>query len=354
MQTDKGVPAHFLIFVPEILGSKLRDRKTQQVAWIDFSSVPLNPLNWGAWIDETLKTLAYPNDDLEPAGLLDEVVFVPPLFRQEQYGRMIAAPKRIGYRTGAASPGSGPPLYTFAYDWRQDNRVSAHQLAEAIERWAALHPGAQPWIIAHSMGGMVSRWYIEKLGGKDRVGRLFLIASPWDGATRALQVLFEGFQVLFRRWFNLFDIPGLTRDCVRTWPSLYQLLPYKNPFLRSQDNEVIDLRGSAGWLEAEQRRLLEDGLRFNEELGTVASIPETTCYFGRKVPTPTAGTLTTAAGGAWKGITWVTTEAGDGTVPERSAVHAHAREKVPIAAGHGDIYVDPALVEVLQWELSDK
>jgi hypothetical protein len=89
-------------------------------------------------------------------------------------------------------------------------------------------------------------------------------------------------------------------------------------------------------------------------LGTAASARETVCFFGRKVPTPTFGTLTTAAGGAWKGIVWGATEAGDGTVPERSAVHPAAQTKLPFAASHGDIYVNPALLDVLKWELSDK
>jgi pimeloyl-ACP methyl ester carboxylesterase len=354
--TPGGTPDHFLVFVPGILGSKLRDRRTGKIVWLDFSSVPLNPLRWGGWIDGLFKALAYPNPDLEPAGLVDEVVFVPPLFKQEHYGRLAAALQGIGYQIDPPGPGGGAPaLYTFPYDWRQDNRISARQLGDSIDRWRANHPGAQAWILAHSMGGMVSRWYIEKLGGKEKVSRLFLVASPWDGAPRSLQVLFDGFQVLFRRRFNVFDIPGRTRTFLRTLPGLYQLLPYKNPFLRRQDNERVDLHDGAGWLgEQGQQQLLLDGLRFNEELGTAASVPETVCFFGRKTPTPTSATLTLAAGGRWTAMSWGDTAAGDGTVPERSAVHPGAREKIPIAASHGDIYVNPALLEILQWELSDK
>ncbi len=353
--TASGAPPHFLIFVPGIMGSQLYDRKAKKTVWLDFSSVPGNPFQWGDWVEQTLRTLHYPNDDLEPRGLVEQVVFVPPLFKQQHYGRLLERMTGQGYQIDppGAAP-AGPALYTFPYDWRQDNRISARQLGEAIERWGKRHPWAQAWIIAHSMGGMVSRWYVEKLGGKAKVGRLFLIASPWDGAPRALQVLFSGLDVFLRRYFNLFDIPGRTRAFARTLPSLYQLLPYQNPFLRSPDNEPIDLHRGASWLTAKERQLLLDGLRFNEELGTAASVPETVCFFGRKNATPTFGTLTTEAGGGWKGIAWGTTEAGDGTVPERSAVHPNAQTKLPIAASHGDIYVNPALLDVLQWELDDK
>jgi pimeloyl-ACP methyl ester carboxylesterase len=337
------------------MGSKLRDRNTKEVVWLEFSSVPWNPVKWGDWLQQTLQTLAYPNADLEPAGLLEEVVFVPPLFKQQHYGRMLKALRELGYEVDPSEPpGPAPVLYTFPYDWRQDNRVSARQLGEAIDRWRQRHPGAKAWIIAHSMGGMVSRWYIEKLGGKDNVGRLFLVASPWDGAPRALQILFSGFEVFLRRYFNLFDVQNRTRRFARTLPSLYQLLPYRNPFLRNADNEPIDLHDGSRWLDGGEAQLLADGLKFNEELGTVASVGETVCFFGRKMPTPTFGTLTTAAGGAWKAIAWGATEAGDGTVPERSAVHPAAEEKLPFAASHGDIYVNPALLDVLKWELSDK
>src|SRR5262249_44355061 len=150
------------------------------------------------------------------------------------------------------------------------------------------------------------------------------------------------------------DIGPATQKFLRSLPSMYQLLPYKNPFLRRQDNESVNLEADGGWLDPKHRVLLLDGLRFNKELGTASSVPETVCFFGRKTPTPSSGKLTAAAGGVWQAITWGETSAGDGTVPERSAVHPSAAQKVPIAASHGDIYVHETLREMLQWELSDK
>ncbi|WP_406699464.1 hypothetical protein V5E97_11405 [Singulisphaera sp. Ch08] len=349
------VPPHFLVVVPGIMGSRLRDRQTGRVVWVDFSTVPINPLQWKAWVENMLATLAYPNPDLEPAGIMDEVVFAPPWAKQEHYGRLVAALEGMGYLIDPVEPTGGrPALYTFSYDWRQDNRISAQHLAAAINQWQARHPGAKAWILAHSNGGLVARWYIEKLGGKGRVGRLFLLGSPWDGAPRALQMLFQGLYILFRKRFNVFDVPTLTRAAFRTFPCSYQLLPYRNPFLRDNNNELIDLYEGAGWLHDEgQRQLLRDGRRFNEELGTTTSV-ETICLFGRKRPTPTGGVVSLAAGGSWTDIAWATLDAGDGTVPERSAVHPGAREKIPVVADHGDIYVNPFALEVLQWELMDK
>ncbi|HZT82912.1 MAG TPA: hypothetical protein VFA26_21960, partial [Gemmataceae bacterium] len=62
--TASGAPPHFLIFVPGIMGSQLYDRKAKKTVWLDFSSVPGNPFQWGDWVEQTLRTLHYPNDDL--------------------------------------------------------------------------------------------------------------------------------------------------------------------------------------------------------------------------------------------------------------------------------------------------
>ena len=352
-----GVPPHFIVFVPGIMGSKLRDRTTGEIVWVDFSSFPfLNPLEWDRWLSHLLNTMAYPNDHLEPVGIMDEVIFVPPWVKQEAYGRLLTALEDMGYR---ADPSKHPEhdlnVHTFPYDWRQDNRLSARQLRGEIERWRSLHPGAQVWILAHSMGGLVARWYIEKEGGKEQVSRLILFASPRDGSPKAMDMLFDGMDTFLRRIFNLFNIGPRTRTLLRTFPSAYQLLPHQDPYLRGLNNELVDpFDDAAGWLQDErQRKLLLDGRRFNEELGTTTSV-ETLCFFGRKMPTTTSGVVRFAAGGQWSEIDWSEMEVGDGTVPERSAVHPYAIEKLPFVADHGSIYAVSAVHEFLNWELLDK
>jgi hypothetical protein len=102
-----------------------------------------------------------------------------------------------------------------------------------------------------------------------------------------------------------------------------------------------------------ERQLLLEGRQFNQELGTTLSV-ETLCFFGTRQPTTSSGLVRFAAGGRWSDITWEANEAGDGTVPEYSAVHPQATEKLPFAAGHGDIYVAGRVLEKLEWELARK
>jgi pimeloyl-ACP methyl ester carboxylesterase len=341
------VPPHFVVIVPGYLGSKLRDKRTGEIVWIDFSSIPRNPLRWDDWVDNLFEKMAYLNDDLEPAGIMDELIFVPPWAKQEHYGRLIEALEEMGYV-------EDQNLYSFPYDWRQDNRLSAQQLGEAIDKWRADHPGAKAWIIAHSNGGIVARWYIEQEGGKDHVDRLFLMGSPWDGTPKAMCIMFTGFETLFRKRFDLFNITQRSRELFRTFPSIYQLLPSHDPFLRDLNNEAVNPFTNLGWINTdEEKALLKDGQQLNQDLGTSLSV-DTICFFGRKTPTTIYGIVRSAAGGRWDDIEWAATEAGDGTIPERSAVHPKAKQKLPFAVGHGDIHVTPAVLEMLEWELVDK
>jgi pimeloyl-ACP methyl ester carboxylesterase len=279
-------------------------------------------------------------------------LFIPPWAKQEHYGRLLAKLQQWRYQIDPESPQPDDrAVYTFAYDWRQDNRLSGRQLGQAIERWRELHNGAKAILIGHSNGGIVSRWYIQKEGGDQHVLRLFLMGSPWDGAPKAIKVMMSGLEVLGLRRFNLFNLGERMKDLIRTFPSFYQLIPHSNPFLRNQHNQEIDLFGNPSWLvDAQQQAFLADGLQFNRELGGDLKV-DTLCFFGRQKPTVTAGMVTTSDAGLWSDLQWVTTEAGDGTVPERSAVHPKASAKLPFAATHGDIYANEPVFEFLQWEL---
>jgi hypothetical protein len=100
--------------------------------------------------------------------------------------------------------------------------------------------------------------------------------------------------------------------------------------------------------------MLADGKRFNHELGHVADNVETLCFFGRKKPTISGGTVFFGAENTWQHVVWETTTFGDGTVPEQSAFDNNARAIYPFSVGHGEIYVNPAVLDVLEWELYGK
>jgi hypothetical protein len=300
-----------------------------------------------------LARMAYPNDDLEPAGILDQILFLPPFMKQEHYGRLTRFLEGHGYQIDPANPDrERPTAYTFSYDWRQDNRISARQLGKAIEKWQQNHPGAKVWLIGHSNGGIVSRWYVEKEGGNQHVSRLFLMGSPWDGAPKALEVLLNGMDVFL---LKALKAGPKIQKLIRTFPSFYHLIPHTAPFLRDDRNQVVDLYADPSWLATPQERAyLADAGQFNRDLGHSMSVAEAICFYGTKKPTTTAGVVSRDAGGGIHSLQWIKSERGDGTVPERSAVHPKISHPYAFQVDHGSVYINPVTVPQLERELINR
>jgi triacylglycerol esterase/lipase EstA (alpha/beta hydrolase family) len=88
----------------------------------------------------------------------------------------------LGARLAARGVG---PLYGTTYFWPQRVRLSARHLGDFVERVLAREDAKRVDIVAHSLGGIVARYYIERLGGARRVGRLVTIGSPHRGTALA-------------------------------------------------------------------------------------------------------------------------------------------------------------------------
>ena len=62
----------------------------------------------------------------------------------------------------------------------------ADRLAERIEAICELTGSDKVHIVGHSMGGIVARWYVQELGGHDRVDTAITIGSPHSGTYAAM------------------------------------------------------------------------------------------------------------------------------------------------------------------------
>jgi triacylglycerol lipase len=58
----------------------------------------------------------------------------------------------------------------------------AHDLAEVVSQ---LPEETRVHLVGHSLGGIVARWYVQELGGHNRVRQTFSLASPFGGAPLA-------------------------------------------------------------------------------------------------------------------------------------------------------------------------
>lgn len=94
------------------------------------------------------------------------------------YDGLIAGLKAHGYIEDKT-------LFTFPYDWMQDNGLTARQLADRIAVVKSQCGCEQVDIVAHSMGGLVARAYIQSDYYHGDVRNLIQIATPNAGSVDA-------------------------------------------------------------------------------------------------------------------------------------------------------------------------
>lgn len=275
------------------------------------------------------------SNELEPRGLLDEVVIIPNFIKLQQYGALSDyLVEELGYERGR-------DLLEFAYDSRQDARVTARKLGAAIDGWKVAAPIT---ILAHSLGCLVSRYYVERLGGAKKVGRLVLMGGPHAGAPETLVTMMQGMNItplgLLDRKF---------REAMATWPSTYQLLP-NYPSVFTAAGTDLDVLANNNWLPEPSRGLLAAAREFRAELGTRSSVP-TVCIFGYGLKTATRVRFECDPLGLCRRVGAVYELAGDGTVPESSAC-MEGTEIHPVRQHHGVMFVDNDVKKRLKLELT--
>lgn len=115
-------------------------------------------------------------------------------------------------------------LFEFPYDWRRPITYNADVLHACLERWAE-GSDRKFNLVAHSMGGLVSRTYIARhpKEAEKRVRQLIMLGTPNFGATNSIEVLFQGNPLID-------TVNGLNRandmkSVVRGLPGCYNLLP---------------------------------------------------------------------------------------------------------------------------------
>ncbi len=108
------------------------------------------------------------------------------------------------------------------YDWRLGVDELGRSLAERLRN----EPSQRLAIVAHSMGGLVSRAAVV-LPGAERVERVLLLGSPNYGSFATIQAL-RGTYAVVRKLARLAGEASaefLSDKIFNTFPSLYQMLP---------------------------------------------------------------------------------------------------------------------------------
>jgi pimeloyl-ACP methyl ester carboxylesterase len=154
------------------------------------------------------------DDGVRATKLIHDVHIIPGLWRIDGYTKIA---NRLQQQLKLER---NKTFFEFPYDWRRDNRVAARMLQQTTKQWLdrrrQTHAEAKVVFVAHSMGGLVCRYYLEVLGGHRDARALITFGTPYRGSLNSLDSLVNGVRKL-----GLVDLTELTRS----FTSAYQLLP---------------------------------------------------------------------------------------------------------------------------------
>lgn len=315
-----------VVVVPGFMGSTLF--KGDQMIWPAAKTFLKTP-----------EMLKMPEEkDLTPRGLVEEVVVIPGLIKLDAYNRLVE------YLMQGLNYVPGKDLFVCAWDWRVDMRLGARHLGNLITEWEDL-PEKVPGkfiVIGHSAGGLVARYYVEKMGGRHHVERLILLGTPHLGTPKPLMSMLGGGGLPFG------TNKQKLKETVATFLAAYQLLP-NYPCVYDESGRRIDLLNDDSWVPEKARLAIKDAREFHEELGPTSRVPVVSIFgYGQKtlsrieVKRTRDGELTDAK--------FIETEVGDGTVSQESAV-LPGSEIHPVQQQHGALYTDNDVKMRLKLEL---
>lgn len=270
-----------IIVIPGILGSRLRDSETQMTVWGAFGLNAANPekpdgARLVALPMRPKASLAELRDSVQADGVLDRIrvrLFGLPV-EQQAYFHLLSALGAGGYRDqdlgelGLVDYGEDHfTCFQFAYDWRRDNVENARRLHEFIlqkrselraefkTRYGIDKPDIKFDIVAHSMGGLLTRYYLRygdadlpqagsepdiTWAGTEYVENVVLVGTPNAGSVDALKTLVEGSDFAFL-------LPDYTPAVLGTFPAMYQLMPRSRHQRVLAGGEPVDIYYANTW-----------------------------------------------------------------------------------------------------------
>ncbi len=217
-----------VILIPGILGSRLVDGGSGRVVWGAFSGDYADPED-----AEGARLFALPmregaplvalEDGVRPDGVLAELkvdLLGLPLVLRAYFDILLTlavgdyADSTLGESGAVDYKGQHYTCYQFDYDWRRDLAENAARLAAKVDevsthvqRRRGTEEPVQVDIVAHSMGGLVARYYLRygsqplpedgslpelTWSGASRVDRVIIVGTPNAGSVLALSQLVEG------------------------------------------------------------------------------------------------------------------------------------------------------------------
>lgn len=247
----QGIYRNPIILVHGFLGANLIDKETGQNVWGNFKGI-----NGVLMPPERLRALAIPMkfgvplnelpEHTVPGKMLNsvEVKILGMTFKQNAYINLVNLLQDGGFQAEGQPMRPGRTyntLFQFSYDWRRDLQWNVKRLQQFIlkkraylqeqyrVRYGVENYNVQFDLIGHSMGGLLSRYYMrfgtadlpaegEKpnitWAGSKYVDRVILIGTPNAGYLDTILEMTKGL-----------DLPKCPPALLGTWETYYQMMP---------------------------------------------------------------------------------------------------------------------------------
>ena len=208
-----------VVCIPGVIGSVLR--KDGRDIWNISGGALISALTTLGRSIQDLKLEQDPvdvddlGDGITAPEVIGDVHLIPGFWKIDGYTKMLR------YIEETFDVTRGRNLFEFPYDWRRDNRVAARRLERESRAWlndwraSSGADDAKLVLVGHSMGGLISRYFLECLDGWRDTRTLVTFGTPYRGSLNALDTLANGLKIKF------FDLTEIARSLT----SIYQLLP---------------------------------------------------------------------------------------------------------------------------------
>ena len=202
-----------VVVIPGIGGSELADSSGKRV--------------YGASVSCVVARLCEPsvldrNNELTPVGLVGPHSLVAKQLVTGYDGLLNGITKGLGLSSGRVVTAGAElvdpdaTVVAFPYDFRRSVEEIANDLDRVVRERAQ---GRRVVLVAHSMGGLVAAWWWAFMSEGIDVDQIITLGTPFRGAAKALNVLVNGMRIGPY-------VPQAVTDTVRTWDSVFDLLPH--------------------------------------------------------------------------------------------------------------------------------
>lgn len=282
---------------------------------------------------------------VEPLEILDCVLHFPGLPNYDVYNQLITYLESLGFETGRT-------LFTCPYDWRRPVEEAVVAFEHCVEQARrVVGPDAKFIVMAHSLGGPITRYYVEVLGHQSDVEKLILMGTPNRGTPSLFELLLQGFGIGNPNVDPLLKKRSL--EVVRSFPSLYELLPIYPGYLTDSDGQPVNIFTERSWLPATYHTHLDRAQAFYNQMPQTSSVP-VVGIIGSELDTVTYLTVPRQNGQLqWDVIKFIPQpRSGDGTVPTVSAELSGPNvQNHRFNLDHGTLFSAPEVRPLLRQEL---